>query len=82
MAHGGKERALGPVGFVGALLGGANFVEQLASFTDVDPATDDALDIADGVTVRQDPVVNREFFPPIFRVRSRIIGLPSAITRW
>jgi len=43
-------------------LGGAEFVEQLASFTDIDPATDDALNFTDGVAVRQDPVVDRQFF--------------------
>lgn len=38
MAHGGEERALGPIRLVGAFFGGADFIEQLASLADVNPA--------------------------------------------
>ncbi|MNE84197.1 hypothetical protein D3C80_1810720 [compost metagenome] len=43
MAHCGQKRALGPVGFIGALFGATQVIEQLPAFADVDPATDDAL---------------------------------------
>ena len=62
MAHGCQKGALGTVGFVGTFLGGAQLIEQLASFADVDPAADDALDFAGGVAVGQYPVVDRQFF--------------------
>ncbi len=81
MAHGGEEGAFGAVGFVGSFLGGAKLVEQLTSFADVDPATDDALNFTDGIAVGKDPVVDRQFLSTNMQVRSTIIGLPSATTR-
>ena len=61
MAHGCEKSAFRPIGLVGALLGRAQFIEQLAPLTDVDPAADDALDLARRIAVRQDPVVDRQF---------------------
>ncbi|MNK93793.1 hypothetical protein D3C87_1139690 [compost metagenome] len=43
MAHGRQKRTFGPVGFICALFGTAQVVEQLPPFADVDPATDNAL---------------------------------------
>ncbi|MNP05279.1 hypothetical protein D3C76_972260 [compost metagenome] len=45
MTHGCQERTLGPVRFVGTFLGTTQVIEQLPPFADVDPATNDALDL-------------------------------------
>lgn len=44
VADGCQEGALGTIGVVGPLLGQAQFLDQLATVADVDPAADDPLD--------------------------------------
>ncbi len=58
MAHGGQKGTFGPTGRVRLLLGGLQLLNQLATFTDVDPATDDALHFAQRVAEGQYPVIN------------------------
>ncbi len=47
-------------GFVGAFFRTTQIIEQLPPFADVDPATDDALHFAARVTVRENPVIDRQ----------------------
>lgn len=70
VAHGRQEGTLGPVGFIGLLLGGPQFVEQLSSFADIDPAADDALYFTARITVGENPVIDRQ--PPATDVQRAI----------
>ena len=61
VAHGRQEGAFGPVGIICKLLGLAQVLNQLAPVADVQPATDDALHLAERIAVGQDPVVDGQF---------------------
>ena len=58
VAHRCQESTFGAVCFVGPLFGGPQFVHQLATVTDINPATDDALNLAQRIPVRQYPVID------------------------
>lgn len=62
MAHGGQKGAFGTVGVVGQFFGCAQLIHKVAPFTDVDPASDNALDLAQRVAEGQDPVIDGEGF--------------------
>ena len=82
MAHGRQKGAFGSVGFIGTFFGGAQIIEQLPPFADVDPAANDALHFTARVTVGKNPVIDRQLAVADVQRRSRISGVPSATTRW